>query len=351
MTEPTWIPHLQDLLIDKNNTYFTPSKNGSFGGGQLIFRTRFTLFATFGMVCSAPHISAKFHRAGPEDFYPKMECIGDILKRHGYSTSVIFGASFYDWNMGYTFSKHHYDKIISDVQMKHRGWVKDFVVIDHFKKELARLNSLKKPFFAHMLTLDSHQPGLVCKYCPKANSSNERAVRCTDKQIFDFLEWAKTQPWYNNTLIVMYGDHLNRWPKFRTESEKIGYKRSTYNVWINSAVKPKIQTGRMYSNFDIQPSIYAAAGFKVKGDRIALGTNLFSDKETLMEKLGFDKFEDEIEDTPKWYHSVYDGIQYQSNSNDLVVTGTLGEKDTRGEKKERDYWTNPLVQKSKKPKK
>ena len=98
------------------------------------------------------------------------------------------------------------------------------------------------------------------------------------------------------------------------------------------------------------PPIYVAARF-VKGDRFALGASLFSDYETLIEKLDFAKYQYEIEDTLKWQkHIVYDGIQYQTNSNDFDLKGTIGENDTWGIKKQRDSWTNPLVRKSKKPK-
>jgi phosphoglycerol transferase len=40
---------------------------------------------------------------------------------------------------------------------------------------------------------------------------------------------------------------------------------------------------------DIFPTTLAALGFEIEGDRLGLGTNLFSDKPTLWEELGGDR--------------------------------------------------------------
>ena len=52
---------------------------------------------------------------------------------------------------------------------------------------------------------------------------------------------------------------------------------------INPAIETE-NTSRVYSTFDLYPTTLAALGAKIEGDRLALGTNLFSDKMTLIEK-------------------------------------------------------------------
>ena len=42
-------------------------------------------------------------------------------------------------------------------------------------------------------------------------------------------------------------------------------------------------------------------GISIEGDRLALGTNLFSDKETLAEKYGIEKLHEELSKTSKFY--------------------------------------------------
>ena len=43
-------------------------------------------------------------------------------------------------------------------------------------------------------------------------------------------------------------------------------------------------------------------GAKIEGDRLGLGTNLFSDKQTLMEELGFKTLDNELQKTSNYYN-------------------------------------------------
>ena len=51
---------------------------------------------------------------------------------------------------------------------------------------------------------------------------------------------------------------------------------------------------------------------KIKGDRLALGTNLFSDEPTLLEKYGVDYVEEELKKNSKFY---YDNIILNNKNN------------------------------------
>ncbi|WRK53126.1 hypothetical protein SD457_23865 [Coprobacillaceae bacterium CR2/5/TPMF4] len=53
---------------------------------------------------------------------------------------------------------------------------------------------------------------------------------------------------------------------------------------------------------DMYPTILAAMGAKIEGDRLGLGTNLFSDKQTLMEELGFKTLDNELQKTSNYYN-------------------------------------------------
>ena len=67
------------------------------------------------------------------------------------------------------------------------------------------------------------------------------------------------------------------------------YTRTVYNLFINPAVTPVETQNRQFSTLDMFPSTLAAMGVKIDGDRLALGTNLFSEKKTLIEEYGFDE--------------------------------------------------------------
>ena len=53
---------------------------------------------------------------------------------------------------------------------------------------------------------------------------------------------------------------------------------------------------------DMFPTVLASLGFEIEGDRLGLGTNLYSDRKTVMEEIGKKKFMDEISKNSKIYN-------------------------------------------------
>ena len=72
------------------------------------------------------------------------------------------------------------------------------------------------------------------------------------------------------------------------------YDRSVYLTFVNSAVKQDKSADRIYTQLDIMPTTLAAMGYVIDGDRLALGTNLFSDVPTLAESMGFEQLNAEM---------------------------------------------------------
>lgn len=61
-------------------------------------------------------------------------------------------------------------------------------------------------------------------------------------------------------------------------------------------------TNRSFSTLDLFPTTLSALGVSIEGNRLGLGTNLFSEEMTLMEKLGFDEFSNELSKTSSFYN-------------------------------------------------
>ena len=59
-----------------------------------------------------------------------------------------------------------------------------------------------------------------------------------------------------------------------------------------------------FSTMDMYPTILAAMGAKIDGERLGLGTNLFSDKQTLMEEIGFEALNKEVQKTSDFYNTT-----------------------------------------------
>jgi phosphoglycerol transferase len=154
-----------------------------------------------------------------------------------------------------------------------------------------------------MLTADTHFPdGYVCEDCEENhNEQYANVLSCSSKKVYEFVNWLKEQPFYENTTIVLCGDHLTMDPVF-LESVDQDYERTIYNCFINSAVSPIIEKNRRFGTFDMFPSTLAAMGVHIPGNRLGIGTNLFSEELTLTEKLGFEKLDEELQKKSLFYN-------------------------------------------------
>ena len=74
-----------------------------------------------------------------------------------------------------------------------------------------------------------------------------------------------------------------------------------YYAIINSAATPAAQNSRKITTYDLFPTTLASLGVTFNSDRLGLGTNLYTDEETLVEKLGFKKFDKELTRHSNYY--------------------------------------------------
>ena len=71
------------------------------------------------------------------------------------------------------------------------------------------------------------------------------------------------------------------------------YDRTVYNCFLNCGL-PARTGNRELTTMDLFPTVLAAMGFQIEGDRLGLGANLFSGRPTLCEELGYDALNAEI---------------------------------------------------------
>ncbi|MBR6533849.1 MAG: sulfatase-like hydrolase/transferase [Clostridia bacterium] len=181
--------------------------------------------------------------------------------------------------------------------------MEDSKLIAYAKQELASLSQENKPFSFTMLTADTHHiSGYVCENCQNQfGTQYENVLSCSSKQIYEFVEWLKAQPFYENTTVIVIGDHLSMDAQFIRENTEKGYKRHVYNCFINSAIEPENVQNRAFTPMDIFPTTLASLGCEIEGDRLGLGTNLFSKRQTLAEEITIDKLNREINKSSDYY--------------------------------------------------
>ncbi|MBP5215666.1 MAG: sulfatase-like hydrolase/transferase, partial [Alphaproteobacteria bacterium] len=131
----------------------------------------------------------------------------------------------------------------------------------------------------------------------------KNVISCADYQLGSFINWLKTQNFYNNTLIVIVGDHLAMNDAL---FEKIS-KRKVFDVYING-LNRDINETRLFSALDTMPTVLEGLGYKINGHRLGLGTSLYSDEKTLLEK-GFtaEKLGKELDKSSEIYNHLLFG--------------------------------------------
>jgi phosphoglycerol transferase len=91
------------------------------------------------------------------------------------------------------------------------------------------------------------------------------------------------------------------------------YTRHVYNCFINAAAEAKYTKNRQFSAMDMFPTTLAAMGCAIEGDRLGLGTNLFSNQPTLMERFGYSKLCNELSKKSGFYEDQFYGeIDYST---------------------------------------
>lgn len=120
---------------------------------------------------------------------------------------------------------------------------------------------------------------------------DEYLYACASRQLAALLGWAQAQDFYENTTVVITGDHPSMDGEYmrRNIFSEGDYLRHVYNCFVNAAVQPAdgAEKSRDFLPFDMFPTVLASIGCEIEGDRLGLGTNLFSGAPTLYETYGY----------------------------------------------------------------
>ena len=305
-----YIPELKSLAENNLNFSHTDGLGGALSFPGTTWTAAAMVAQTSGVVIK---VSLKADTYGAGDvFLPGVTSIGQLLDEQGYNQVLLLGSNAEFHGREIYFTEHGNYSILDTDALKAAGrlpedydewWgFEDKKLFSYAKEELSRLAATGTPFNFTMLTADTHFPdGCHCDLCediygePYAN-----VLACSSRQVKDFIEWIRKQPFYENTTIVISGDHLTMDAGFMDEMDP-DYTRTIYNCFINSAVKPVKEKNRQFGTFDLYPTTLAALGVEIKGDRLALGTNLFSDRETLTEQIGYAYLAGELQKQSDFY--------------------------------------------------
>lgn len=194
---------------------------------------------------------------------------------------------------------------LDSADFRKQGWnnVQDK---ESFKFANQILDTISEPFSLTFFTIDTHAPsGLYDPDCIKSADDNDderlkASLRCVSREVDRFLKNIKSKPFYENTTIVIFGDH--HFPGNRLVN---GFADERWiDIFMNAPKVPVAEEGRLFSDIDMFPTILSSIDFDIEGDRLGLGTDLFSDKKTLLERIGLDSLNKEISKMPN--HLIYE---------------------------------------------
>ncbi len=303
--EDDYIPELTTLAQENEDFSGTDKK---LNGGYVVPGTGFTMGAIFGQSCGIPlktSIDAN-EMDTREGFFSNTVALGDILEEQGYQQVFILGSEAAFAGKDHFFEQHGNFDIIDYNSAKERKLIpEDYKVWWGFedrrsfafaKEKMLELSKSDQPFNITILTVDTHfEDGYVCEQCEDQWGDNQYAnvISCSSRQISEFVDWIKKQDFYKDTTIVLTGDHTTMDSDF-CDPVSDDYERRVYTSFINSAVEPQQKEKREYTLLDYFPTTLAALGAEIDGNRLGLGTNVFSYEQTLVERFGLDTVGEEL---------------------------------------------------------
>ena len=242
-------------------------------------------------------------RAGNEN----MSSLGDAFRQNGYARDFLYGGYGYFDNMNGFFEANGYTikdrtSIPDDEIIQETVWgVADETLFTQVIRSLDAHAAAGEPAFEMVMTTSNHRPftfpeGRVAG----EQGTREGAVRYTDWAIHDFLERAKTQPWFADTVFVIVADHQ------AGVAGKTALPVDKYHipclVYAPGLIAPGA-TDRLVSQMDLGPTLLGMLGLSY--ETRWLGRDLFQTSEaqdrafiSTYQNLGLVKGDDLVVLTP-----------------------------------------------------
>ena len=127
-----------------------------------------------------------------------------------------------------------------------------------------KMSDMKEPFMTALFTLSSHHPFHVPEQYKAVFKEEEmpihKCIRYTDHALQRFFEEASKEPWFNNTIFVMTGDHTNmsNHPEYKSSINQFATSIILYDP--SGTVTPGIRDG-IAQQTDILPTILNLVGY------------------------------------------------------------------------------------------
>ncbi|MGM9926249.1 MAG: LTA synthase family protein [Bacillus sp. (in: firmicutes)] len=235
----------------------------------------------------------------------------EILSENGYTTASLHANNKSFWNRDVMYQALGYERFynIDDYEVNEEnsvGWgLKDKEFLDQSIAHLKEMQATGKPFYAKFITLTNHHPyeldeedASIEPYNSNSKTLNNYfpTVRYTDEALEQFINRLKEEGLYEDSIIVIYGDHYGISENHNAAmAQYLGKEEITPFDSVQLQRVPLIihipgQKGQTISEvsgqIDLKPTLLHLLGIDTK-DNIEFGSDLFS-----KDRLDFTVFRD-----------------------------------------------------------
>ena len=195
--------------------------------------------------------------------------IGSVLNSQGYESHFLYGGYGYFDNMNEFFSVNGYSitdrsDIPKDKIVMENAWgVSDEDIFSQALEKMDQDYSQGKKSFQMIMTTSNHRPFTYPEGRIDIPSPGDRAgaVKYTDWAIGNFIDQAKTKPWFKDTIFVIVADHqADSAGKTEVPIQRYHIPVLVYGPeWIKAG-----KVDRLMSQIDVAPTVLGLLNFSYK---------------------------------------------------------------------------------------
>ena len=195
--------------------------------------------------------------------------VGEVFKQAGYEPLYLYGGYGYFDNMTTFFAGNDYTVIdrtalkAEEVHFENVWGVADEDLYTLTLRELDRRHAAGVKFFAHVMTTSNHRPFTYPegRIDIPSKTGRDGGVKYTDWAIGNFIERARSRPWFADTMFVIVADHTHK-GRGRQELPPENYHIPLI-IFAPAHVKPgRVDT--LASQIDVAPTLLGLLNFSYR---------------------------------------------------------------------------------------
>jgi phosphoglycerol transferase MdoB-like AlkP superfamily enzyme len=187
---------------------------------------------------------------------------GSLMRKKGYETKFLYAGYGYFDNMNAFFSGNGFDIVDrkdfvdEEITFSNAWGVCDEDLLNRVIRESGASYARRRPFFSVVMTTSNHRPFTYPegKIDIPSHTGRDGGVKYADYAIGRFLERAKKEPWFDDTLFVIVADHC------AGSAGKVALPVDKYHIplfiYSPGHIRP-VKIDKLASQIDIAPTVLA----------------------------------------------------------------------------------------------